>query len=54
MKANELSEEEWLNFYAKYRYLKEIESQIITKGIIEAANLIFKETDEHRQHTMGT
>jgi hypothetical protein len=48
VKARELSEEEWLDFYAKYMYLKGIDSQIITKGILEAANLILKNLHEHR------
>jgi hypothetical protein len=42
VKAGELSEEEWLNFYAKYMYLKEMDSEIITKGIIKAVKLIIE------------
>lgn len=47
VKAGELDEEEWLALYAKYRYLKEvdikIQSKVITKGILDAAQIMFPE-----------
>lgn len=46
VKAKELDEEAWLNFYAKYRYLKEIDieiqSKVITKGVLDAAKILFE------------
>lgn len=50
VKPDELTEEEWLNFYAKYMYLKELESKVIAKGILEAANRIAEQINEHRNN----
>jgi hypothetical protein len=49
-----MDDEEWLNFYAKYMYLKEVESKIITKGIIEAANLIITAINEQRSNPVDS
>ncbi len=53
-----MDEETWLNFYAKYRYLKEldieIQSKVITKGILEAAKIIFDKDDEYRNNAMDS
>ena len=47
----DLSDEQWFGFYAKYRYLKEIETKTITRGILEAVKAVL---DEYSNNTMDT